>query len=301
MLNNKRYDLNDLVIFAAVVEAGSFTAAAKRLSMPKSRVSMRVSELEYRLDVRLLERTTRSLALTEVGRLFFNSCKRVVDEANAGQQIIENLTNSPKGVLRVSAPFAFARSVFAPLVAKFGEHYPEITLSLEVNSTEVDLMRSNIDVALRVRRVIDRETKCEAILEFAQRLVATPSYLAINGTPKKPDDLKNHKVLAGADVQGYATLWKETAGAVESVKVMPQVVVGEPEVRAVMIKNDVGIGWLPAFLCDTELANGSLVECLADYPIPNAVMYVATPSLRAYDIKVRALIEFIKQELGAHT
>ncbi len=290
-------DLNDLAVFSAVVEAGTFTAAGKRLGIPKSTVSTRVSALEERLNVRLLERTTRRQALTEAGRLYFDVCQRVLQEIENGREVVASLVEEPRGTLRVSLPFAFARSVLAPLMSRFSALYPELTLQLQVNNQRVDLIRENIDVALRVQREASDEAVSMPIAKFKQKLVATPDYLVEFGVPEEPGDLRSHKVLAMSDQFGTARLWRETGDDSKTIDVKPSIAVGEPETRAALVKQGLGIGWLPPFLCAEEIAAGTLVECLSDYPIPDATLYAVAPTVRSKDHRVRTFVEFLRQSL----
>ena len=290
-------DLNDLAVFSAVVETGTFTAAGKRLGMPKSTVSTRVSALEEQLNVRLLERTTRRLSLTEAGRLYFDACQRVLQEVANARQAVDSLVDAPRGKLRVSLPFAFARSLLAPLLPRFSQLYPELTLLLDVNNRRVDLLRDNLDVALRVRRLATDETVSMPIATFKQKLVASSSYVEMFGLPESPAELASHKVLAAADEFGNARLWRETGDESQVVEVKPKIGVGEPETRAMFVKQGLGIGWLPSFHCDEELAAGTLVECLADQPIPDAVVYAVMPTIRSNDLRVRVFVEFLRESL----
>lgn len=290
-------DLNDLTVFSAVVEAGTFTAAGKRLGIPKSTISTRVSALEERLNVRLLERTTRRQSLTEAGRLYFDACQRVLLEVENGRQVVASLVDEPRGTLRVSLPFALARSILAPLMPRFGALYPELTLQLQVDNQRVDLIRENIDVALRVQRDTSDEAVSMPIAEFNQVLVATPNYLAEFGVPEEPEDLRRHRVLVASDQFGKARLWRETGENSKTIEVKPSIAVGEPETRALLIKQGLGIGWLPAFLCAEEIAAGTLAVCLSDFPIPDATVYAVAPTVRSNDYRVRTFVEFLKKSL----
>jgi len=288
-------DLNDLAVFSAVVEAGTFTAAGKRMGIPKSTVSTRVSALEARLNVRLLERTTRSQALTEAGRLYFDACQRVLEEVENGRKAVASVVDAPRGTLRVSVPFAFARSILAPLMPRFDALYPELTLQLQVNNQRVDLIRENIDVALRVQREASDEAVSMPIAKFKQMLVATPHYLAKFGVPSKPGDMRSHRVLAASDQFGKARLWRETGDDSKTIAVKPSIAVGEPETRAALIKQGLGIGWLPTFLCADELAAETLFECLAEHPIPEAVLFAVTPTSRSKDYRVTVFVSFLRE------
>lgn len=287
-------DLNDLAVFAAVVEAGTFTGAAQRLDMPKSTVSTRVMRLEKRLNARLLERSTRHQSLTEAGRVYFDACRRVLEEAENGRKALAGFIDEPRGTLRVSLPFAFARSMLAPRIADFLDRYPDIHLHLQVNNHRVDLVRENIDVALRVQRRVGEDEVALPVTTVEQKLVASACYADRHGLPHSPRELTQHRMLAACDAFGISEFWQETGRSELVVKVKPHIAVGEPETRAELIKNGHGIGWLPSFLCDTELKSGTLIQCLEDYPIPRATIHAVTPSIRSNDHRVRIFLDFLK-------
>lgn len=292
-----REDLNDLAIFAAVVEAGAFTSAGRVLGMPKSTVSTRISNLEDRLKVRLLERTTRRLALTEAGRLYFSACKRVLEEAERGRLLMENLKESPCGILRVSLPFAFARSILAPLTADFIRQFPDITLQFHVSNDYIDLIKEDIHLALRVKVGDSNQEKAILLGEYRQHLVASSDYLQEFGTPTDPDDLRNHRVIASSSQDGKAVFCGGLAANSMLLDVKPAIIANEPETRAQLIKGGCGIGWLPDFLCRKEMETGSLVSIFSDKSIANARIYAVTPTTKSHDYRVLLFVRYLQGSL----
>lgn len=291
-------DLNDVVVFAAVVEAGTFTGAASRLNMPKSTVSTRISRLEKRLNARLLERTTRHQSLTEAGRVYFDACRRILREVENAHKAVSGFVDQPGGVLRISLPFAFARSMLAPRLSDFSKKYPNLRIHLQVNNHHVDLVRENIDVALRVRRQLSDQEVPYEIVRIEQKMVASRDYIDSYGMPLEPSDLHSHRILAGANNCGIAEIWKENGDDAKIIRLEPFIAVAEPEARAVLIKHGHGVGWLPSFLCESELADGSLIQCLSNFPIPDAIVFAVTPSIRSNDHRVRIFIDFLRESFA---
>ena len=289
-------DLNDILIFIQVIETGSFTKASVKLNISKSKVSTRISELEARLKAQLIIRTTRKLSLTEIGRLYYGSCVRVLEEVQNGEKIIHHYSGKPRGTLRISAPFLLTKSLITPLVPKFLKNYEDIHLHFDVNNHYSDLIKENIDLALSVYTASLDLPNDHVIKTFSQKLVATPKYLRKYGTPTKPDDLINHKVIARANINGESILWKNSATQ-KPLLVNPIVSMGEPESRAILIRNSLGIGWLPDFLCINDIQNGRLIECLSQFPLPSATLIARTPNSRSESLKVKAFIDFIEENL----
>lgn len=292
-----RCDLNDIAIFLAVCDTGSFTRGGNSLGLPKSTVSTKIMALEKRLSAKLLERTTRQLRLTEAGRVYLASCRRVMAEVESGRQSVEYLNAAPRGQLRITVPFAFAHALLAPLMPKFLKLYPEIQLVIDVSNHEVDLIKENIDVALRIHRAEVDDRKAIKIVEFPQLLVASKNYFEIMGVPKAPDELMRHRVLAPANNNGLADVWGDMGNKMVDCFLKPFIDIREPETRLELIKRDLGIGWMPYFMCTEDVSKGVLLQCLNNWTIPNALLYAVTSSHMKQDIKVKAFVSFLAEHL----
>src|SRR5687768_10841065 len=186
-------DLNEIVVFAQVVRSGSFSAAAAKLGMPKSTVSRKVSELEERLKARLLQRTTRKLSLTDVGRTYYDYCARIAAEVADAERAVSSLQDAPRGLLRVTAG---ANATFlGPIVSDFLARYPEVQLELFCTTRTVDLVEERFDLAIRAGALADSSLIGRSLGSGKWFLVATPEYLKKRGRPRKPEDLKKHECL----------------------------------------------------------------------------------------------------------
>src|SRR4051794_6644985 len=177
-------DLNEMLVFTRVVQAGSFTAGAAALGMPKSSVSRKVSELEERLKARLLQRTTRKLSLTDVGRIYYEHCARIVSEVEDAERAVNSLQETPRGLLRVTAPTNFA--FLGPIVSDYLKRYPEVRVDLFCTGRTVDLVEERFDVAIRAGALADSSLIARSLGSAKWLLVATPAYLKKRGRPKSP-------------------------------------------------------------------------------------------------------------------
>ncbi|WP_120497709.1 LysR family transcriptional regulator [Kiloniella sp. EL199] len=169
-------NLNEMAVFASVVEHESFTAAAKVLGISKSAVSKQVSRLEDRLGIRLLNRTTRRLSLTEAGRLFFEKCQAVMDVADQAEHAVSRLSSTPRGLLKINAPMSFGIKCMSPMLAAFRAEFPEIEIDLVLNDQMVDLVEDGFDVGIRIGRLIDSRLIAKKISDCGMSIVAAPSY-----------------------------------------------------------------------------------------------------------------------------
>src|SRR5262245_20879795 len=210
-------DLNQMLVFSRVVQAGSFSAAAKALGMPKSTVSRKVSELEERLKSRLLNRTTRKLSLTDVGRTYYDYAARIAGEIEDAERAVSNLQAAPRGLLRVTAPLNIG--FLAPIISDYLARYPEVRLELFSTGRRVDLIEERFDAGIRAGPLADSTLIARSLGNAGWLLVATPGYLKKRGRPRAPQDLKQHDCLLFAVGSAGATLRFEGGGDGESTQV----------------------------------------------------------------------------------
>lgn len=291
----EKYNLNDVSVFIAVVEGNSFTSAANALDMPKSTVSSRITELEKALEVKLLERTTRTLSLTEAGNLFYASAKRILAEAETGLLAIENLIDKPRGIIKISAPFALSSSILPELIKAFSEQYPDITIELNVENQLINLVQENIDLALRVSHHENESEVAQNICQFHQVVVASDDYIKQYGTPSNEEALLDHDVILCKNAQGVFHPWKDSNE--KSLKLSPKMIVNDPVTRIEIIKQGLGISWLPKFLCGDDINNGTLVTLFENSPLHITGLYAVVPSIRANNYKVNLLVNFLKKNI----
>ena len=289
-------DLNDLYLFAAVVEHGGFSAAGRALNVPKSRLSKRVSQLEERLGVRLLQRTSRRFAVTEVGERFYRHCESMIGEARAAFEDLESIRGEPCGVVRMSCPISLAQSLLAPLLPKFLERHPRVRLNLLASNRRVDVIAEGFDVAVRVRDKLDTDAQLVARSFSANRvvLVASPQFLTIHGEPKSPEDLAALPVLSMFEQEGDQA-WElfDSNCAAQRVQVKPRLVCGEFRVLIEAALAGSGIAWLPESACVEELRSGRLRQVLPEWGLPQGILHIVYPSRRGMLPAVRALVDFL--------
>ncbi|MFP2958911.1 LysR substrate-binding domain-containing protein [Myxococcus sp. 1LA] len=286
-------DLNELLIFARVVQAGSFTAAAKGLRMPKSTVSRKVSELETRVGAQLLQRTTRKLRLTEVGRTYYEHCARIVSEAEQAEQAVTRMQAAPHGLLRVTTPLTF--SFIGPLISRFLQAYPEVQLELVCSDRNVDLMAEGFDVAVRAGRLADSSLMARRLGSVERVVIASPSYLKARGTPKTPKDLEKHDcLLFGTGLE--SNVWTLMSGNRSvDIKVSARLVVNEPDMVFAVARAGAGIALLPNLHFSSELTAGRLQRILPDWHSTETPVHAVYPSTRHHSPKVMAFVECLRE------
>ncbi|WP_162901644.1 LysR family transcriptional regulator [Breoghania sp. L-A4] len=292
--------LTDMAVFAAVVEHNGFSAAADALKMSKSNISRRVAALETRLQLTLMHRTTRKIGLTESGRVYYQHCARVMEEARAADAAISALNTKPTGLLSVSLPETLGRAFILPLLPEFLDSYPDIRLSLTFTNRNVDLIEEHCDIAVR-KGVIDDESLCVIPLgDSAQFFYAAPGYL--EGAPPldEPVALQQHAFIAANTAAGPFDLKVERGRETTSVRIVPRVAVRDHEAILSLTLAGQGVALLPAWLARKHVSSGALVPVLLDCRGPmvtfNAVFHPhlgMAPNLRAF-------IDFLKHHWRFH-
>jgi DNA-binding transcriptional LysR family regulator len=264
-INNPLDSLPDMAAFARVVDAGSFSGAARQLGVTPSAVSRQVARLESVLRVRLLERTTRKLRLTEAGNAAYSRCQAMLAAAREVLALSDTHTATPRGLLRVSMPKAFGRQVVHPLMPAFLRQYPEVDVQLLITDRTVDLFEEAIDLAIRITDAPPPGLAGRPLMRIPHLACASPDYLARHGTPRHPRDLAGHSCLyLGEDERDRH--WRFRRGGDEvTVKVSGRYVANHSEVRLEAALQSLGIASLPEFTARSSLASGALVPVLADW------------------------------------
>jgi len=261
-------DLNELYFFAKVAEHGGFSAAAQQLGIPKSRLSRHIVQLEERLGVRLLNRTTRRVTLTEMGRIYFQHCRDVLASADAADEAAERIRNQPSGLLKVTAPISIADRDLAPILPGFLAKYPQVRLNLTITGRRVDLVESGIDVALRVRISGDEDPHLVTrrfLVENAS-LVATPRFLRRHPKIRQPADLAHVPIVGMANADGLVR-WplKNNDGETITLTLTPRLASDHFAILQGAALNHLGLTYLPERYCRDEVKAGSLVTVLPDW------------------------------------
>lgn len=294
----KLQDLNDMLFFAEVVERGGFAAAGRHLGVPKSRLSRRVAELEARLGVRLLQRTTRKLSVTEVGELYLRHCVAVRDEAEAAAAAVEQAHTEPRGTLRVACPVTLAQSTLGPIMAVFLARHPLVKLDMRVSNRVVDLVEEGVDVALRVRPTLDDSGSLVVKnLGLTQTfLVASPAQLQRQGAPTSPDDLTRLDTVSMSALDGRAS-WPllGPGGATHVLVHQPRYVADDLLTLKFAVVCGTGMCILPDYMCAEEIQDGRLVPVLPGWAPRPGVFHAVYPSRRGMVPAVRCFLDFLKE------
>lgn len=296
-------DLNDMLYFAEVVERGGFAAAGRALGIPKSRLSRRVSDLEGHLGVRLLQRTTRKLSLTEVGESYLRHCQAMREAAQAAADAVAQVQSEPRGTVRVSCPVTLAQTVLGELMPMFLERHPLVRVEMQVTNRVVNLVEEGVDVALRVRANLDDSGSMivKRLDDARQVLVASPDLLARQGTPDSPGELTRLDSMAMSASEGRTTL--RLIGPderEESVQLSPRYVADDLLTLKFAALAGTGMCWLPDYMCQVELRDGRLVRILPQWSTPQAVVHAVFPSRRGLSPAVRRLLDFLGETVPGH-
>lgn len=288
-------NLNRMAVFAAVVDQGSFTAAARVLVLTKSMVSQHVTALEEELGVRLMQRTTRKLMLTEAGEVYYQGCRRVADEAAALAVRLQGLKHEPEGKLRITTMVDYAIGPFAAKLSAFLQLYPKVSVDLVVREATVDLVAERIDVAFRLGWLSDSTMAATRVGEFEQKVVVAPSLLARLPPVKTPADLVKTDVIALSLLREPRKYhFKDGAGRPHPVRTAGRIAVDSPSAMRALAVEGAGIAVIANHMVDREIAEGRLVRLLPGYTLPKGGIFAVLPSRRAAPPKVRALLAFLK-------
>jgi DNA-binding transcriptional LysR family regulator len=295
-------DLNDLFYFAQVVERGGFAAAGRALGVPKSKLSRRVAVLEDRLGVRLLQRSTRRFAVTEIGQVYLRHCQAMVAEATAAQEAIDHTRTEPRGQVRVSCPFGLLELI-ETVVTGFLVDFPRVRLVVERTNRRVDLIEEGFDIALRVRNepLEDSGLVIRRLSRSEQALVAAPSLLARAGTPATPDDLVNFDSFDMSRASGVHawTLRAPDGGGERNVQFTPRLVTDDMPTLRAAARSGAGIVQLPLAMVSDDIARGVLVHLLPGWTLPAGILHAAFPTRRGLVPAVRLFLDRLVTVLGA--
>ena len=294
------HDLNDLYYFAMVVDHQGFAAAERALGIPKSRLSRRITQLETDLGVRLLQRSTRRFAVTDVGTSVYRHAQSMLAEAQAAHEVVDRLSAEPRGVIRVSVPVGTAQQQIPKLLPEFLARYPQVRVQLQVSNRRVDIINEGIDVALRVRSKLDDDGSL-VMRNFGQiqeLLVASPSYLRKMGRPASPDDLAEHVTLSMHEDE-VRQRW-ELHGPDDEVRridLKPRVAGFDFPMLMSLATQGVGITMLPETICADAVRKGELEVVLPEWRLPQGIFHAVFASRRGMLPAVRVFIDFLAEKL----
>jgi DNA-binding transcriptional LysR family regulator len=288
---------NDLLLFARIVEAGSFSRAAERVQLPKSTVSRRIAELEARLGERLLQRTTRKLMLTEFGASLLEHARKVVDEVEAAGALVQHRQLAPSGRLRISMPADFANLGITRVMSAFMQRYPAITIDLDLSPRRVDLLGENFDIAIRMGELPDDASLAARQVALERLgLYASPGYLALRGLPETPDDLLKHDLLCLLSRGGGPSPWVLTRGKVTWERALPaRMTANSPDLLARMACSGAGIAGSSDLFAESLVERGELVRVLPDWQLPPVNGWAVFPGRRLMPAKTRVFLDMMAE------
>lgn len=287
----------ELAIFVAVVESGSFSRAAEQLRLANSAVSRSVKKLEMKLGVSLLNRTTRQLSLTEEGERYFRRVQQILQEMAAAENELMETRHTPRGLLRIDAATPVVLHFLMPLIKPFRERYPEVTLSLVSSETFINLIERKVDVAIRAGNLTDSSLRARPLFNSYRKLVASPDYLDRNGVPQTVEDLDDHICLGFTEPVSLNT-WPVARqdGQLHDIQVGLSSNSGETIKQLCLTGN--GIACLSDYMIDKEIASGEVVELLAEHRLPVEMPFSAVYySDRAVSTRIRAFIDFLSEHV----
>jgi len=289
--------LDGMVIFAQVIDSGSFTNAAQASNHSTSYISKEINKLEARLGVRLINRTTRSISLTPEGELYYRQSQDIINDAQQVELQLAGHQQEPQGYLKVSCPVSFGLSRVRPVLASYMIKYPKVVVDLELDDRQVDMVSEGYDVVFRASdQLEDSSLISRQIMSSRGVIIAAPAYLKKFGTPKHPSELSAHQTISYSRAKNH-NLWRfESEGGEEiMVKVSSHLITNSGEMELAMCVAGQGITRIPRFNLNGELERGELVELFTDFTPRLLNVFLVYPSRKHMSSKVRSFIDFMSQ------
>ncbi|SAL36161.1 LysR family transcriptional regulator [Caballeronia sordidicola] len=285
--------------YVSVVEAGSFSAAAKRLKLGQPAVSKSIAQLEERLGVRLVLRSTRGLTPTDAGQRFYEHARRAIEEVDLAEHVARDVSTGLSGALRISAAVTFARLHILPALKTFLDRHPNLQIDIVLDDRTIDLLEKGVDVALRMGSLDDSTMTARRLAQSRRLVVGTPAYLAEAGVPKTPAELSQHQVIVyslrgGGESWAFSQQGKEVA-----VVVSGRVSVSAAEGMRTTLLGGMGLAIASEWMFSPELADGSVQAVLIDWELPSIDLWAVFPAGRLVSAKARAFVAFVEEILGA--
>jgi DNA-binding transcriptional LysR family regulator len=296
--------LEEMQTFVRVVEAGSITKAAEQMSTVKSAISRRLSELESRLDISLLTRTTRSLTLTDAGHTFYNDCVRIIDDVSQAESAISNTQKALEGRIRLAAPLSFGLLTLSPLIQQFNALHPNIQFDIDFNDRQNDLAEEGFDLAIRIANLKDSSLMAKRLASRNIIICASPSYLAKHGEPLTPQDLLNGHVRLSYHSEPDSWQFNTPSGGIQNISIPSILKANNGDFLCQAAIAGQGIALSPDFICDRAIESGQLKRILPNQLSQSQVnVYAVYPQNRHQPQRVKSFINFLAKQLnnGNHT
>ena len=284
--------------FCAVVSAGSFIKGAESLGLSSALASKYVSQLEERLGVRLLNRTTRSMALTEAGQAYYDECSQLIDDFDMLEKVTRDRQSTPMGHLRISAPVSFGQDHLTEALAAFLKHHPGISIESKLTDRFVNVVNEGYDMAIRIGKLEDSSLIARKLMPISICVFASPAYLEAHGTPSCPDDLSAHQCIVDVNHRGRNNWHFETSDGTKMITVKGQYVTNSADSCRKMALAGIGIGRIPEFIVEDDLKAGRLVRLLPDVVHREHNLFALYPHSRHVATKVRVCVDFLARHFA---
>jgi DNA-binding transcriptional LysR family regulator len=286
-------------LYVAVVDGGSFAAAADKLGISRAMASKQIQQLEEHLGTRLLNRTTRRLSLTETGRQFHQRSTQILDDVAEAEQIAGQMTHKPQGVLRVTIPLSYGQHRLAAIIGDYTQAYPQVQLDISLSDRKVDLIEDGLDLAIRIGAMPQTDLIARKIGSVRSIVCAAPAYLALHGTPQSPADLSAHACL-GYTLSGSGAQWElEGVGGPVIVPISGPIRADNGDIIRLAAIKGAGIVFQPHFIVGEDIEAGRLVRVLPDWQSRELGIHAVYPSRKHLSAKVRTFIDFLIEQLEA--
>ena len=281
-----------MTVFLSIVDTGNFTQAAKQLNIPLASVSYHISNLEKTLGTRLLNRTTRKVTLTDLGRNYANRCRYILSEVQEAENMLNNLKNEPEGELSVNAPISLGNLYLSDFISEFMDLYSQVKINLTLTNELIDVMQSGADIVLRISKPVDSSLLIRKLTPITIIFAASPQYLKNHGEPTSLPQLSQHNCLQYSYSHGQH--WKATGpNGIEKTKVKGSLVCNNDETLRIAARDGHGIIYIPSFIINEDLESGHLKQILKPYCEPDYFLYALYPYSRSLSAKTRLFIDFL--------
>jgi len=290
----KARDLNDMMLFIAVIDAGSFTLAADRLNIAKANLSRRISRLEQQLGITLLERTTRSQHITEAGAHYLVHCRRISQEVELAEAFISQSLKEIKGKLRIGVSVGMGHEIIKPVLAQFMRQNTAINLQLSLLNSHVDLIEEGYDLVIRIGELADSRLVAKRLGTVGRKIYASPEYLEQNGKINSIEQLSHADFLLMNSIQNFERLLLTSKEKKIELSVTPRMLVDDFLILKQMIIEGLGVAIIPDYMCEHEVADEKLVQVLPNWGMADVDVYALYPKHRLNLPKVKAFVDFIQ-------
>ena len=291
----------EVEVLVHVAEQGSITKAAQALGQSVSATSRYLSSLEERLGVRLVNRTTRRISITEEGEAFYSYAKSILSELQDAEALVGQVSHAPSGTLKITASTSFAMLHLMPIVPEFTRNYPRINVEITANNRYHDIIEAGVDLAIRTRRVEeDSSITIRRLAQTRRRLVASPAYIEEMGMPSHPEELERHRLLIYLLADNAMRLDMRKGNSRSLVNVKPLMTRNEGQLLVRGARAGMGIIAQPSYIVQEDLENGTLVRVLDDWDLPRLTINLAFPTRRHMPAKTRLFIEFLSDHFRKH-